>query len=219
MTATLLTTLLCMACAGEQLRVHQTDTGFVESNHLLFIAENNRLSRMYMGNEVKFDDIGVYLDPFVEKDKTTGEIILLGLKIINKPPPDMRVAEAARLGEIRKVSFLLNTGEHMTLAVENQETTHSPVVLYEAWGSDNRKLEPYEGSFQLIQQTQETSSAIETWETGVIPMSEQEFNQLAGAQVVSCEIVGSRGTTTYRESDISDTFSKNLQTFYLEYVR
>ncbi|MDX8412284.1 MAG: hypothetical protein R8K46_10525 [Mariprofundaceae bacterium] len=210
--------LLATGCASEQFMVRQTIAGFTDSDNLLYIAENNRLSKQHLDADVRLDEIGLYINPFVEKNKSTNEIITLGFKILNKPAKNRRIADFNRLGRMRNVTFLLHTGEPLILQVTNQETSLNPTIAYETW-TDESEGDPYSTNPYKPSVPQQTYSSYEVWETGIMPISFEDFARLANATIVSCEIAGSRGTAVYHEADLSDAFSANLKTFFLTYVQ
>jgi len=211
--------LSATGCASEQFMVRETDADFTDSNHLLYIAENNRLSKEHVDADINFDEVSVYINPFVEKDKSTHEVITLGFKIINKPAKNRKAAEFNRLGKITDVTFLTHTGEPVKLKVSNQDTSINQVIEYETW-SDESERNPYSiNPFIKLSAPQLAYSSYETWETGIIPVSLEDFSRLANATIVSCEVAGTRGIAVYHEPEINDTFSANLKAFFLTYVQ
>jgi len=210
--------LFATGCASEQFIVRQTDAGFTDSNHLFYIAENNRLSKEHVDADMNFDEISVYINPFVEKNKSTQEVITLGFKIINMPAKNRKVAEFNRLGKITDVTFLTHTGEPVKLKVSNQDSSINQVIELETW-SDESERNPYSTNPFTLSAPQLAYSSYEVWETGIIPVSLEDFSRLANATIVSCELAGTRGIAVYHEPEINDTFSANLKAFFLTYVQ
>jgi len=216
--ALLYVSLLIAGCASEQFLVRQTDAGFIESNHLLYSSENNRLAKEHVNTDLYFEEINVYINPFVEKDKSTLEIITLGFKIINKPAKDRRVATFNRLGKMTSVAFRLQQGDTIKLAITHQKTDLKANTSYETW-SDDRSTDPYATDPGTLASSDVLYSSYEMWETGIILVSSEDFARLANSAIVSCEITGTKNSAVYREADFDETFSANLHSFYLNYIQ
>jgi len=174
-------------------KVKRAYTRFSEHKNTLFLADNNPLlstTRLFLEN-------GVYLNPFVEKNRTTNEVIVLGFNIINKG--------YSPYGHIREIDFRLAGGEIITLYISNHKRTSVR-----------------DGTiFTFDSQLNVTGShaQYEIWETANATLSEDDFKKLLSSKSFTCAIFGSERSLIYEKSFISSEFLDNLHLFYEQYVK
>jgi len=171
---------------------------FSENNNQLFLAENNRISTKSVAGGIHIDDKGVYINPFVEKIKITGNIAVLGLAILNKTDYDTLYGGTNQLGLIREIIFRFPDGQLLKLKVNNQETKTDEKISYNAVTH---------------------SAAYEKFESGIVPINREDLERIASAQRFSCKITGSKNSVIYEEKDIEPGFQTNLKKFYSTYVQ
>lgn len=126
-------TIVAMALAGctaPQFSVKEADTRFTENKNPLYLSENNRISTKSIAGGVHINKHGVYLNPFVKKDRGTGQVTLLGFNIVNKTDYTTMAGGVNQLGLIREVVFRLSDGQLITLKVTNQENRSSDTISY-----------------------------------------------------------------------------------------
>lgn len=187
-----------VGCAAPQFAVKEADTRFSENKNPLYLAENNRISTKSIAGGIHIDEKGVYLNPFAEKNRGTGQVTLLGLNIVNKTDYTTMTGGVNQLGLIREVVFRFPDGQLITLKITNQENRSSDTISYN---------------------TVAQYASYDKWETGIAEISEKAFEKLASADRVSCRITGSRQTAVYEEKDIAPEFLANLRQFYDSYVK
>ncbi len=174
-------------------KVKQAYTRFSEHKNALFLADNNPLlssTRLFLEN-------GIYLNPFVEKNQTTNEVVVLGFNIINKGD--------SAYGRIREIDFRLAGGEIITLYLSSHNSTS-------VYSGEN---------FTFDSQLHVTSfsSTHEIWEIANATLSEEKFKKLLSSKSFSCVIFGSERSVIYEKSYISSKFLVNLHLFYEQYVK
>ncbi|MDY0270772.1 hypothetical protein [Trichloromonas sp.] len=195
--ATVATIIVLSACSSA-FKVQQADTRFSESKNQIYLSENNRISTKSIAGGIHIDSSGVYLNPFVEKTPENGEIVLLGLNITNKTSYDTMFGAPNQLGVLEEVIFKLDGGDLITLPILNHASQTSDTIAY---NSITR------------------SASYAKWETGTVVMTPVQFGRIASAKALSCKIIGSKKSVIYEESNVSPTFTQNLNNFFTTYVR
>ncbi len=180
-----------MGCGAGQFTVKQSDDRFTENKNPLLISENNRISSKSAQGGVYVGDKGIYLNPFAERNKTTNQVIALGFNVINKTDYDTMSGDINQLGILKEVVFRINDGQLITLKVAAAENTTSST----GYASSDKS------------------------ETGIVAISQSDYEKLIGATAVSFKIIGTKRSRVYEEKDISSSFLQNLRQFYQTYVR
>ena len=187
-----------MGCGAGQFTVKQSDDRFTENKNPLLISENNRISSKSAQGGVYVGDKGIYLNPFAERNKTTNQVIALGFNVINKTDYDTMSGDINQLGILKEVVFRINDGQLITLKVAAAENTTSSTV-----------------SFNTVARYASSDKS----ETGIVAISQSDYEKLIGATAVSFKIIGTKRSRVYEEKDISSSFLQNLRQFYQTYVR
>lgn len=195
-TALFLASLL-VGCAG-QFTVKEVDTRFSENKNPVYASQNNRISIKSIAGGIHIDDNGVYINPFVEKDAITKEVVRLGFAITNKTSVDTLVGGVNQLGVMQEIVFRLGDGQLVTLKVLQQQNMASGVPYYNTVGG---------------------YASMGVVESGMAFISTADYERIMGATAVSCKITGSQQSAVYEEKDISGSFLPNLRQFYKQYVR
>lgn len=190
--------VMIAGCATPKFAATEADTRFSENKDTLYLSENNRISTKSIAGGIHIDEKGVYLNPFVSKNKDTGEMLFLGLNVLNKTDYTTASGGVNQLGIIREVVFRFPNGDLIVLEVTNQENRSSDTIWYNS-------LAGY--------------ASYEKWETGSVLISKEQLEKLISASAVSCKISGSRQSVIYEEDDIAPQFLSNLKQFYREYVQ
>lgn len=189
--------LALVGCAAPQFAVKEADTRFSENKNLLYLAENNRISTKSIAGGIHIDEQGVYLNPYVEKNRNTGQVTLLGFNILNKTDYSTMSGGVNQLGIIRELVFRFPDGQLIPLKVTNQENRSSDAISYN---------------------TVARYASYEKWESGIAEITKEAFAKLASADRVSVKITGSRRTVVYDEKDIAPSFLENLRQFQKSYA-
>src|SRR4030067_3183591 len=98
--------LALAGCAG-QFNVRQADDRFSENKSPVFLSENNRISAKSVAGGIHIDDQGVYINPFVEKNKATNQVVALGFRITNQTDYNTLSGAQNQLGSLSEVVFRL----------------------------------------------------------------------------------------------------------------
>lgn len=152
-----------------------------------FAGVNNRLSTKSSIGGIIADDKGVYLDPFVHKDRNTNDIINIGFFISHitmEPDRGFR--------PIKEIIFITDNNDRVLLIPESHDSDYD----IGTWKSISRS---YLGSY-----TEECIC--------LIPKS--DFYKISHSSYLEVKIVGGKLTQTYNKKDVLPSFTKNLKTFY-----
>ncbi len=187
-----------VGCGPGQFTVKQSDDRFTENKNPLLISENNRISSKSAQGGVYVNDKGIYLNPFVEKSKTTNQVIALGFNVINKTDYNTMTGDIDQLGLLNEVVFRINDGQLITLRVAAAENTTPGTV-----------------SFNTVARYASSDKS----ETGIVSISRSDYEKLIGATAISFKIAGTKRSRVYEEKDISSSFLPNLRQFYQTYVK
>ncbi len=191
------TVLVLTGCGPSQFSVKQLDTRFSKDKSPVYVAENNRISSKSIAGGFHIDNQGVYINPFVVKDSSSGKITLLGFNIINKTSFDSATGGVNMLGIIREVVFELPSGEIIPLRVTSQKNRSSDIIY-----------------FNKVSRT----AGYDKLETGTATISKEDFSKIASANSLSAKISGTRQSMIYEQGDIAPEFIVNLKQFYQTYA-
>jgi hypothetical protein len=176
-----------------EIHVKKAPPRFINHSKVLYIAENNRIEKSWS----RANKYGLFLDPFVEKNRKTNQITLLGFNVVHKTISSTK-NKAIEFGRIYKVEFLLTGGEVISLypTLQKDKVTYNSSDYYV----------PYSFSYNV-------------WESGILGISKEKFEKILLAQRFSCKIFGSNRIVDYEEKDISVKFIIRLQIFYDKYLK
>lgn len=187
-----------LGCSTPAFIVKEVDNRFSENKNQLFVSENNRVSTRSIAGGIHIDNNGVYIDPFVEKDLSTGEPVVLGFNLVNKTNYDTLMGDPNSLGTIEKIVFRFSNGELVSLPTIPGGTQSADTITYNRLGG-------YAG--------------YDRWETAVAMLGTDEYDRIADADSVAVQIIGSRRSTIYETEDIAPAFLTNLRQFRNSYIR
>jgi hypothetical protein len=177
----------------------------------LYIAENNRISNIDVEGGQSVGGKGIYLNPFVERDRATGEINYLGFNVINQSmnliTANPEYESQGLLGGIKSVRLTLNNGRNIVLPMVKRRITS--VQRFNRFGLYSVYRHPLNHPVDSPIPAKITLALI----------SLKDFVRLTEASGISCDIVGTAGTLTYLPQDIESDFLANLKQFYETYVR
>lgn len=194
---TLFLIIIIYSCVTPTFAVKEADNRFNENKDSLYYAENNRISSRSISGGIHFDSKGVYINPYVCKDRNTGKIWILGLEIINKTDFTTTGGRINQLGYITKIVFRFSDGSLLELHGRDQENTESDFIYYNSITH---------------------SASFDKQETGIADITKAQFKRLSAAKQISCKIYGTEQSTTYEAKDIFPAFTINLKQFYQTYV-
>ncbi|MDX8411404.1 MAG: hypothetical protein R8K46_05985, partial [Mariprofundaceae bacterium] len=179
--------------------------------HDLYIAENNRISNIDVEGGQSIGGKGIYLNPFVDRDRATGEINYLGFNVINQSMNLITISpeyeSQGLMGNIKSVKITLNDGGDIVLPMVRRSI--ASVQRFNSSGLYSDYKQPFNHSVDSPIPAKITLALI----------SLKDFVHLIQASSISCDIVGSAGTLSYLPQDIESDFLPNLKHFYETYVR
>lgn len=185
-------------CMSQQFTIKEADTRFSESNDALYLSQGNRISTKSIVGGTHIDDKGVFINPFVSKDRKTGEIKLLGFNIVNKTGYDTNYGSPNQLGVIKEVTFRLSNGNIISLTATNQDSATSDTISY---NSVSR------------------SASYDKNEAAIVSITKEQLKQLASTKQLLCKIIGTTRSVVYEQDDISSDFVPNINKFYTSHVK
>lgn len=188
--------VLSAGCTGK-FAVKQVDTEFSETKDKTFYSVNNRISLKSIAGGVHINTEGVYLDPYIVRDASTGGVVILGLNLSNRTSFNTMTGRINQLGTIQEAAFKIDGDRLIVSQAVIQETATDDLISYNSVGR---------------------FAGYGVTETAKIPLTKEEFQALAAAQRLEAKITGSRQSVTYREDDILESFVANLRYFYENYV-
>jgi hypothetical protein len=185
-------------CVSPKFTVKENDSRFSDNKNKVYVSENNRISKKSVAGGIHIDDKGVYMNPFVEKNKDTGKVVSLGFYIFNRTDYDTTYGDVNQLGEIESIIFHSPDEGSINLKVINQATSSSSSINYNPAGNY--------ASYGKI-------------EAAFVKISESDFHRIALSNNFSCKVTGSKRSVVFEDEDISPDFKSNLKLFWKEYVK
>lgn len=181
-----------------KFEILQADSRFDESGNVVLSSRNNRISKKSIVGGTHLDANGVYVNPTVKRDRHSGQLVELGLVILNKTGFDTTYGSPNSLGIIQEIAFATDLGKPIVLPVIGGDFSWSETT-----------------SFNSV--TQSASKDIE--ESGLAPLTVEQYEAIISAESVAVRIVGSKRTVTYEAKDLTPAFIQNLKSFLDEAVK
>jgi len=175
-----------------KFEIVQTDSRFDASGNVSLASRNNRISKKSIAGGTHLDATGVFVNPSVTKDGKTGQPVVLGLVILNKASFDTTYGSPNTLGIIQEIAFAPESGPPIVL----------PVI-----GGDHDWSETT--SYNTVTQ----SASKDIAESGIAPITLEQYQAIVSAKSVAVRIVGSKRSVTYEAKDLAPSFLPNLKTF------
>ena len=175
-----------------KFEIVQPDIRFDQSGTVVLSSKNNRISKKSIVGGSHLDENGVYVNPVVVKDMQSGRVLELGLVILNRTGYDTNYGSPNTLGLIQEIAFAPDSG---------------PPILLPVVGAD------YEWSKATTYNPISNSASKDIKESGLAPLSVEQYQAIASAKSVVVRIVGSERSVTYEAKDLTPAFMPNLRTF------
>ena len=145
-----------------------------------YVGINNLLPRESVGSL----HYGVYLDPFVFKDKNTNKIISLGLYVMY-----CHYKHDYPFKSMESIAFLTDAADRIEVLVK-----------------------PIGADFNVVNWNVNYHCPYS--ETGSIEMQMDDFEKLALADWITVEIHGGQGSHTFNRDDVRSSVTNNINIFY-----
>lgn len=184
--------LLFIGCV-QPFNIVSTEDKFSDSTKPYgFIGKNNRLSTKSSKGGIHIDDKGVYLNPYVFRDRQTNQVVRVGFYVNHM---NFEINDGFR--PIEDIIFLTDKNERIVLKVQQ---TDSDFDIY-GWNS--------------ISMDFNTSYS----ERGLGSLPLQEFKKIVEANWIEVKIDGGKLSQTYEKDKIGKSFLLNLREFYTTKVQ
>ncbi len=185
--------LFLFAGCAQPFKIVSTEDKFSDSTKPYgFIGKNNRLSTKSSQGGTHIDNKGVYLNPYVFRDRQTDKVVRVGFYVNHL---NFEIKDGFR--PIEDIIFLTDKNDRVVLKVQH---TDSDFDVY-GWNSISMDFN-----------TSYTESGY-----GSLPL--QEFKKLVDASWIEVKIVGGKLSQTYEKNKIEKSFLSNLKEFYTTKVQ
>jgi len=175
-------------CGVPSFTIKSLDDKFSDTNQPFgTVGQNNRLSSKSSKGGTHIDNKGVYIDPFIFKNRQTKKIVSVGFYINHF---NFEISDG--FNPIEEIVFITDKDDRVVLEVKSKDFDYDL------------------GSWNTITKTYSTSFS----ESGIAFSSLEDFNKLINANWIEAKIIGRERTQTYDKDDISDDFLINLKRFY-----
>ena len=151
------------------------------------IGQNNRLSTKSSKGGTHIDNKGVYIDPFIFRDRQTNEIVSLGFYINHF---NFEISDG--FNPIQEIILITDNGGRVSLELKSSDFDFDI------------------GNWNTITKNYNTTYS----ESGTARITLEDFRKLVDANWVEAKIIGKERTQTYDKDDISQEFLANLKNFY-----
>lgn len=176
--------------------VRQSDDRFRADNLTTVSSDGNRISKKSIAGGTHIDKSGVFLNPAVTFNRTTGELASLSLFLFNVTERFSGIGAPNSFGRPQRVSFLTGEGDPIVLEVASGEQDYG---------------EPRCPGVTLMC----TTSLIES---GIVRLNLEQYRRLVNATALAIKIDGSERSRVYEVADIAPTFIVNLKSFHDTYL-
>lgn len=180
-----------------KFKVTQSDDRFSTDGTTTFSGQWNRISKKSLAGGVHIDDMGVYVEPMVIKDRS-GSILALEFFIHNEVSEDSAgLGQTLAFGDLQRITFLADGGPPIVLSISHGDRQQIGGSTY---NSINRMASAHVS------------------ESGFAKVSPDDYRRIMTAQTLLAKIEGSRRSMVYEAKDVSKSFQQNLRTFWDGYV-
>lgn len=180
-----------------KFKVSQTDDRFSTNGLTTYSGLNNRISKKSVAGGVHIDAKGMFVEPVAIKRKADSALIGLSFFVHNETDFDTGYGAPNSIGAPQRITFLVDGGAPIALAISNGNRKWSDVTSYNSV-------------------TRSASSRIT--ETGFADLTTEQFKRIIGATTLAVKIEGSGRSVVYEAKDISKAFIPNLSGFYASYL-
>jgi len=181
-----------------KFEIVQADMRFTEPQTVAWASGNNRISKKSVVGGVHLDASGVYVNPVVTRDKDTGQVLTLGLIILNSTGYDTTYGSPNSLGVPKEIIFSVDGTKSISLPIAEGDSVWSDATSYNSV-------------------TRSASKNIT--ESGLALMTRDQYREIISAKSLAVRIVGSKRSVTYETKDLSSSFLPNLRTFFEQKVQ
>lgn len=185
--------LFMYSCGAPAFVIKSLDDKFADSKQPYgTVGENNRISTKSSQGGVHIDEKGVYIDPFLFKNRETNQIVTVGFYVNH-----FNSGISAGFNPIEEIIFLTDSGARISLKIENKGFDFDI-------GTWNTITSSYNSNFS---------------EGGVAIISLNDFLLLKDAIWIEAKIIGKDREVIYERDDIANSFLINLKNFYTTSVK
>jgi len=184
--------LLLAGCSTPEFTVTEADTRFNSNTNQLLLSDGNRISSKSIAGGGHIDQKGVFVNPFVEKDRNTGRSLRLGITVTNKTSSDTSSYNINRLGTIQEIAFITDADRPIIIKLREAQTSSTGIPTYNVIGR---------------------YASIDLNESATGEIDRATLDRIASAATLSCKITGTIQSVTYEAKDISPSFQVNLRAF------
>ena len=175
-------------CGAPSFIIKSLDDKFSDSNQPFgTIGQNNRLSTKSSKGGTHIDNKGVYIDPFIFKDRLTNKIVSVGFYINH-----FNFELSDGFNPIEEIIFITDKNDRVSLEVKSRDFDYDI------------------GSWNTITKTYNTTFS----ENGTATTTIEDFKKLINANWIEAKIIGRERTQTYDKDEVSNDFLINLKQFY-----
>lgn len=189
--------LLLIGCMNSY-RVTEADDRFSTGTTHGTFAHGCRVSSKSIAGGTHLDDNGLYISPAIFRDKVSGEVKGAGFSIENIYDSSSLYGTPNALGVI-------------TSAVFNVDGEVIPLQIDAASGAQSRGGSSYNTVDKSV------SAGMQEQAGATLPVDKLE--KIIRGKVIILRVVGSRGSVTYEDSDISRSYRENLARFGTEVMK
>lgn len=181
-----------------KFKVSQSDDRFSTNGATTFAGQWNRISKKSLAGGVHIDDMGVFVEPIVIRDRASGQVLKLEFLVHNEVSEDSAgLGDQLAFGQLQRITFLADNGPPIALPIRNGEREQIGGIAYN-------------GISRM--------ASAHVSETGFADVTEADYRRIMGAGTLLAKVEGSRRSMVYEARDIAKSFQENLRSFWNGYV-
>ncbi len=179
-------------CASPEFTITTEQDAYKSAQSVLVRGENNRISTRTLMGGTHIDQKGLYIDPYLEKDRQTGATVRLGFNIAHRTSNDYIGSQRMQYGSIKEIVFKTDQGELIALQVTDT------AISTAGHANDNFMAKYAQDAYT---------------ERGNARITPADLARLANAARVSAKVSGSNQSFVYEEKDVEPAFLENIRKF------
>jgi hypothetical protein len=182
-----------------KFKVSQSDDRFSTDGATTFAGQWNRISKKSLAGGVHIDDMGVFVEPMVIKDRASGKILKIEFLVHNEVSEDSAgLGNQLAFGQLQRITFLADNGPPIALTIRNGDREQIGGITYN---------------------TVSRMASTHVSESGFAELTEGDFQRIMAAGTLLVKVEGSRRSMVYEARDVAKSFQENLRSFWKGYVQ
>ena len=176
-----------------KFKIEKIDDRFSTGPTVTVMGQNNRISKKSPAGGIYINDMGLYLEPLVVKNRSDGQIVRVGFFFHNETEIDSTYGLPNSVGVPQSIVFIVDGSKRVSTSFVQGGSAFGDGIQYNSI-------------------SRSASSSLR--ETGLAYVSVEDMEAIAHAKSIAIKVEGSKQSVIYAEKDIAKAFLPNVAAFH-----